>query len=153
VGAMSARDPAWRRYLRFTRANAGADLDDEIAFHLAARIDELVATGLTPEEAEAAALARLGDLARFRAQTLRVDRQQERENTMRDRLDNITADVTFAFRQLRRSPVPAVAAILCFALGIGVNSAIFSIVNGILIRPLPYRDADRIVVINEGLRR
>src|SRR5688572_4928040 len=70
---------------------------------------------------------------------------------MRDRLDAIIADVTFALRQLRRSPVLAIAAILCFALGIGVNSAIFSIVNGVLIRPLPYRYADRIVVINEGL--
>src|SRR5688500_12907922 len=70
---------------------------------------------------------------------------------MRDRLDAIIADVTFALRQLRRSPVLATAAILCFALGIGVNSAIFSIVNGVLIRPLPYPDADRIVVINEGL--
>ena len=70
---------------------------------------------------------------------------------MRDRFDAIIADVTFALRQLRRSPVLATAAILCFALGIGVNSAIFSIVNGVLIRPLPYRDADRIVVIKEGL--
>ena len=70
---------------------------------------------------------------------------------MRARFDAIIADVTFALRQLRRSPVLALAAILCFALGIGVNSAIFSIVNGVLIRPLPYRDADRIVVINEGL--
>ena len=70
---------------------------------------------------------------------------------MRFQLDAISADVTFALRQLRRSPVLAAAAILCFALGIGVNSAIFSIVNGVLIRPLPYRDADRIVVINEGL--
>ena len=70
---------------------------------------------------------------------------------MRDRLDAIIADVTFALRQLRRSPVLAIAAILCFALGIGLNSAIFSIVNGVLIRPLPYRDADRIVVIQEGL--
>jgi putative ABC transport system permease protein len=70
---------------------------------------------------------------------------------MRDRFDAIAGDVTFALRQLRRSPVLATAAILCFALGIGVNSAIFSIVNGVLIRPLPYRDADRIVVIQEGL--
>jgi len=70
---------------------------------------------------------------------------------MRDRFDAVSADIRFAFRQLRRSPVLAIAAILCFAMGIGVNSAIFSIVNGVLIRPLPYRDADRIVVINEGL--
>src|SRR5215207_8971555 len=70
---------------------------------------------------------------------------------MRDRFDAIVGDVTFAVRQLRRSPVLAIAVILCFALGIGVNSAIFSIVNGVLIRPLPYRDADRIVFIKEGL--
>jgi putative ABC transport system permease protein len=72
---------------------------------------------------------------------------------MRDPFDAIIADITFALRQLRRSPALAGAAILCFALGIGVNSAIFSIVNGVLIRPLPYRDADRIVVIQEGLPR
>src|SRR5262245_64843701 len=71
--------------------------------------------------------------------------------SMRDRFDAVFADVTFALRQLRRSPALAIAAILCFALGIGVNSAVFSIVNGVLIRPLPYRQADRIVVINEGL--
>ena len=70
---------------------------------------------------------------------------------MRDRFDAIIADVTFALRQLRRSPVLAIAAMLCFALGIGVTSAISSIVNGVLLRPLPYRDADRIVVIQEGL--
>src|SRR5215212_1255122 len=80
-----------------------------------------------------------------------IFQHQERETTMRDRLDAIIADVTFALRQLRRSPVLAIAAILCFALGIGVNSAIFSIVNGVLIRPLPYRDADRIVFIKEGM--
>jgi putative ABC transport system permease protein len=70
---------------------------------------------------------------------------------MGHRFDAVIGDVTFALRQLRRSPMLGIAAILCFALGIGVNSAIFSIVNGVLIRPLPYRDADRIVVINEGL--
>jgi predicted permease len=147
---MSDQGPMWRRYLRLARPNAAADLDDEIAFHVNARVDEMVATGMTREEAERAALSRLGDLARFRAQTLRVDRQLEREKTMRDRFETVIADVTFALRQLRRSPALAIAAILCFALGIGVNSAIFSIVNGVLIRPLPFRDADRIVVINEG---
>ena len=147
----SSRVPAWRRYLRLIRANPTADLDDEIAFHLAARIDELVASGLTPEEARAAALTRLGDLTRFRAQTLRVDHQWEQEKSMRDSFDNIVADVTFALRQLRRTPALSIAAVLCFALGIGANSAIFSIVNGVLIRPLPYRDVDRLVVINEGL--
>ena len=146
----SSRVPAWRRYLRLIRANSAADLDDEIAFHLSARIDELVASGLTPEAARDAALKRLGDLARFRAQTLRVDHQWEQERSMRESFDNIIADATFGIRQLRRTPALAIAAILCFALGIGVNSAIFSIVNGVLIRPLPYRDADRIVVINEG---
>ena len=146
-----ARPPAWRRYLRFMRANASADLDDEIAFHVAARIEELIAAGLTREEAEAATLRRLGDLARFRAQTLHIDHQWEREKTMRDRFDAVIADASFGIRQLRRSPALAIAAILCFALGIGVNSAIFSVVNGVLLRPLPYRDADRIVMINEGL--
>src|SRR5687768_14547433 len=152
VGAVSdARVPAWRRYLRFMQPDAAADLDDEIAFHLAARIDEMVAAGMPRDEAEAAARRRLGDLTHFRAQTLQVDHQWEREKTMLERFGNLRSDVTFALRQLRRAPALAIATILCFALGIGANSAIFSIVNGVLIRPLPYRDADRIVAINEGL--
>ncbi|MCA1570280.1 MAG: permease prefix domain 1-containing protein, partial [Chloroflexi bacterium] len=146
-----SRVPAWRRYLRFMRPDAAADLDAEIAFHLAARIDEMVAAGMTRDKAEAAALRRLGDMARFREQTLNVDHQWEGEKTMLERFGNLRSDVTFALRQLRRAPALSTAAILCFALGIGVNSAIFSIVNGVLIRPLPYREADRIVAINEGL--
>ena len=63
------RLPAWRRYLRFIRPNAAADLDDEIAFHVTARIEELVAGGMSRDEAEAAALRRFGDVARFRSQT------------------------------------------------------------------------------------
>jgi putative ABC transport system permease protein len=143
--------PLWRRYLRFIRPNAAADLDDEIAFHVTARIEELIAGGMSRDDAEAAALRRFGDVAYVRSQTLRIDHLWEREKNMRERSDAIIADVTFALRQLRRSPVLATAAILCFALGIGVNSAIFSIVNGVLIRPLPYRDVDRIVFIKEGL--
>ncbi|WP_158508960.1 ABC transporter permease [Gemmatirosa kalamazoonensis] len=70
---------------------------------------------------------------------------------MLERFDTLRGDVSFAVRQLRRTPVLSAAAILCFALGIGANSAIFSIVNGVLIRPLPYRDVDRVVAINDGL--
>jgi putative ABC transport system permease protein len=68
-----------------------------------------------------------------------------------DALHRIASDVRQAVRQLRRNPSLSIAAVLCFALGIGANTSIFSVVNGVLFRPLPFGDAERLVLIGEWL--
>ena len=73
--------PAWRRYLGFFGARPERDVDDELAFHVQERIDEYIAAGLNPEAARVAALERLGDLARYRGETLAIEHGEERRRT------------------------------------------------------------------------
>ncbi|HEX4682065.1 MAG TPA: ABC transporter permease [Gemmatimonadaceae bacterium] len=147
------RDPAWRRYLRFWGSDPECDIDDELRFHFEARVDEYIAAGLTPEDALAEATKRFGSLARVREQCTHIDSQWTRERTMLDTLQTFIADLRFAVRQLRRTPALTVAAVLCFALGIGANTSIFSVVDAVLFRPLPFHEPNRLVLVGEQLPR
>lgn len=146
-----ATAPSWRRYLRFWGADSGRDLDDELQFHLEARYDEYVATGMDSARARAEAHRRFGDLGRVRDQCTAIDSQWQRERSMTDLLHVATADLRFATRQLRRNPSLSITAILCFALGIGANTSIFSVVDAVLFRPLPFPESERLVLIGEEL--
>jgi putative ABC transport system permease protein len=134
-----------RRRLRalFRRETVEREMNDELALHFELEKQQRVRAGATSDEAHRAAMIAFGS----------VDDVKEAYRDARGTrpMENLIQDFRYGVRILRRNPALAIAAILCFALGIGVNSAIFSIVNGVLIRPLPYRDADRIVLINEGL--
>ena len=139
------------RYLRFLRPNPEADLDDELAFHLQARIDEYVAGGMTRAQATAEAQRRFGNFARIRNQCVDIDHQAIREATVKDTMQTAIGDFRFALRQIRSTRALSIAAVLCLALGIGATTAIFSVVDTVLFRPLPFRNADRLVVIGEEL--
>ncbi|MDQ6885672.1 MAG: ABC transporter permease [Gemmatimonadota bacterium] len=141
--------PAWRRYLRFWKPDIAADLDEELAFHLQSRIEESVASGMTAEQARADALRRFGDLEQIRATCHTLG--QEREIAMRrqDWWESVQQDVRFSIRQLLRNRGLTTVAVITLALGIGANTAIFSLVNAVLLRPLPYANADRMVQIHE----
>ena len=147
------RASAWRRYLRFWGSDPVRDLDEELSFHLAARCDEYIAAGMSPAEARAEAERRFGELARVRDQCRTIDSQWNRERVMKESLQRIAGDLRYAARQLLRNPSLSIAAVACLALGIGANTAIFSVVNAVLYRPLPYRDAGRLVLVGEGLPR
>ncbi|HEX8945378.1 MAG TPA: ABC transporter permease, partial [Gemmatimonadaceae bacterium] len=145
--------PSWRRYLRFWGSDPRRDLDDELRFHLEARYEEFLAAGMDPARARAESEQRFGDLGRVRAQCEAIDSQWERERSMLDLIHTIGADFRYALRQLRRNAALNVAAILCFALGIGANTSIFSVVDAVLFRPLPFRDPERLVLVGESLPR
>lgn len=142
---------AWRRYLRFWGSNPTRDLDDELRFHLEARYDEFVRDGMSPAEARVAVAERFGNVDAVRRKTAAVDTQWQRERTLMDLLHILLSDLRFGVRQLRRSPSLSIAAIFCFALGIGANTSIFTIVDAVLFRPLPFAESDRLVLIGEEL--
>jgi predicted permease len=136
---------AWARRLAarvrgvFRDGRRDADREREIAAHLALMADDLANKGMTPEEALRQAHIRLGNLT--------LIREEVRQMGSVPVLENLGRDVSYAMRQLRRSPGFAVTAVLTLALGIGAVAAMYSVLDAVVLRPLPYKNADRIVWI------
>jgi hypothetical protein len=125
----------WRSLAR--RGRVEGDLDKELQFHLEQQIEGNLALGMPPAEARRAALRRLGGMAQIQEEC----RDMRRTNY----IENLWNDLRYAARMLAKSPGFSVAIVLTLALSIGANSAIFSVIDGVLLRPLPYPEADRIV--------
>jgi predicted permease len=114
----------------FRSSDVERALDDEIGFHIESRIDELVASGMPRGEAETTARRQFGNQLRVR--------ELSRDVKLMPSVEELVGDVRHAVRALRRSPVLASVVILTLALGIGLNAAVLSIVDGVLLRPLAY---------------
>src|SRR5579863_386766 len=108
------------------------EIDQDIRDHIERETQDNIARGMPPDEARYAALRKFGNVARVQEET--------REVWASVWFEQLLQDVRYGFRLLRRSPLFAVVAILTLAIGIGANTAIFTVVHAILLQPLPYPD-------------
>jgi putative ABC transport system permease protein len=140
-----------KRLFRIFGGDVAGDVDAEFDFHLEQRINEYVAQGLTPAEAESRARARFGSRARARAATIVEDRGRLRRERRVSLFRGVGNDVRFAVRMLRRQFMPAALAIVCMAVGIGGTTAVLSVGDALLLRPLPFPNGSQLIQIGTDI--
>jgi putative ABC transport system permease protein len=141
-----------RRSLRswLWRVPIDREVDEELAFHIEMRTRELVERGMDPAAARELVLSRIGDIGQLKRTCEDLGRKRDREMRLTQFLDELSDDVTGAFRQMRASPSVTFVAVLTLALGIGANSAIFALADATFLRPLPFtQPPDRLTMLWE----
>lgn len=145
MSAFEARRPWWRR----TGSQIRSEVEEEIATHLELCVAELEAGGYSPADARAEALRRFGDVGETRAACAAADLRRERRMRRREYTASLRQDAWFAIRQWQARPLAGLSAVFVLALAIGSTTAVFSVVDHVVLRPLPYVDAHEVVTIWE----
>jgi predicted permease len=130
----------WLRSL-FRWNSAEKELGSELRFHIERQVEENIAAGMTAQEARRAAVREFGGVEQVK--------EDCRDTRRVNYVENLIKDIRYGLRMLRKSPSFTFFAVTVLALGIAANSAIFSVADNVLVRPLPYRDSDRLVMVWE----
>jgi len=133
--------------LPWTRRRIDAELAVEFQFHLQERIEQFVASGMTRDAAEAEATRRFGDFDAHRKLAQRIDEETMRQRTFQEFIDSLGREIALAGRVLKRTPSFTFIALVTLALGLGASTAIFTVLDAVVLRPLPYRESDRLVSV------
>jgi predicted permease len=142
-----------RRLLRLSlgRDRVDAEMDEEVAFHLEARVEQLVRLGYDPAAARAEALTRFGPIEQATERLRASAAQRERRRENRERVNALGRELRYSIRSLRRSPAFAAAVVLTLALGIGANTAVAGLLRAVLLRTPPYATPSRLVMVWQRL--
>ena len=140
--------PFW--YLRRQPDELQAEVDEELRVHLEMRIEELVAKGMSSDAARREALRQFGDLEYTRRYCRNQDERKEAGMRWNLLVDELAQDLRNGLRQFVRNPGVTAIAVVTLALGIGANTALFSIFNSLILRPLPVRDPGSLALLANG---
>jgi predicted permease len=139
--------PLWRRYDRLSGSDPAADVKDELRFHLETKVDDLVAQGWSRDEARKEAEREFGNILAVQSMGEHIGEHMDRRRRLTDHWADALRDLRFTLRSLRRDTGFTIVAILILTLAIGANVAVFSVLNTLLLRPLPFPNADQLVWI------
>ena len=149
---MTRPDRGWPRLKRvfrlpFTRARIDSALREEFRFHIQERVDQFVAAGMPRPEAEDEVARRFGNYEAYRKLAMRIDEETMRQRTFSETIETLRREVRLAARVLVRTPAFSLIAFVTLALGIGATTAIFTVLDAVVLRPLPYPAASELVSV------
>jgi putative ABC transport system permease protein len=149
---MTLPDRGWPRIKRvfrlpFTRARIDSELHEEFHFHIQERVEQFVAAGMTRPDAEAEVARRFGNYEAYKQLAQRIDEETMRQRTFAEWMDTLRRETRLAARVLVRTPAFSLIAFVTLALGIGAATAIFTVLDAVVLRPLPYPAAGELVSV------
>src|SRR6185312_8593417 len=127
--------------------NARRELDDELGFHLDTLVQDLIASGVSPEVARAEAERRFGTVSDIRDACLTIDRRRARRLAFKEYVHMISQDIRHVARAMRNAPGFAAVVTLTLALGVGATTAMYSVLDAVVLHPLAYAQSDRMVMV------
>ncbi len=142
--------PVWRRYARMFGFDVKGDVDDELQFHLESKTEALIAQGWAADDARVEARRQFGNIREVRRKGERLQMEMERTREYRNYWSAFALDFRYILRTLGKDRGFAIVTVLILALGIAANTAVFSVVNTVLLRPLPFPDSERLVWLTGG---
>ena len=128
------------------------EVDDELAYHLEQKTRDLVARGMSRDDAEREAHRQFGDMRQVRESLITIDSEHERVRQRINFVEELGQDLRYAMRMLRRTPAFTATVVLTLAVGIGANTSIFTLVDAVVLRQLPVRNPEELVALGNTAR-